>query len=269
LCAPATGSAQILLSAGNFALLGGTAVSNSGSSIINGNIGAGAANGVSGFPPGVDTGTIYEADSTTNQAGLDLIKAANGLAGMPSTQTETGTDLGGLTLLPGVYTFAGTAALDGILTLNANNETNAVWVFQIGTSLTTSLNSAVVLENAPGSGSSAGIYWDAQAAITIGAGSTILGNYLAGTSVTFDGTDSGLGGRLLAQAGVSIATASQLNSTGDPGSDGYDHGLTYNGNQVVPAISVPEPAAFLWLVPLSAMGLAFWRRRTVANKVVA
>jgi type VI secretion system secreted protein VgrG len=267
---PATGSAQILLSAGNFALLGGTAVSNSGTTIINGNIGANTAGGVTGFPPGTATGTIYEDDTTTSQGGLDLITAANGLSAMASTATETGTDLGGLTLLPGVYTFANAAALDGTLTLNANNEANAVWVFQIGTALTTSLNSAVILENAPGGGSTTGIYWDAKAAITIGAASTVLGNYLAGTSITFDGGDSALGGRLLAQAGVSISAASTLNSTGDPGGDGYDHGLMYNGSgQVVPLITVPEPAEFLWLAPLGAMGLAFWRRRSVANKLVA
>jgi len=271
LALPATGSAQILLSSGNFALLAGTALSNSGSSVITGNIGANAANGVTGFPPGTATGTTYVDDTTTAQAGLDLITAANGLSGMASTATESGTDLSGLTLLPGVYTFADAAALDGTLTLNANNETNAVWVFQIGTSLTTSLDSAVILEGAPNAGAGVGIYWDAKAGITIGADSTILGNYLAGTSITFDGTDSGLGGRLLAQAGVTISTASALNSTGDPGADGYDAGLMYNGSgQVVPEISVPEPAAFLWLCPLGAMGFALWRRRqVVVTPVVA
>jgi hypothetical protein len=269
LCAPTRGSAQILLSAGNYALLGGTAVSNSGSTIITGNIGANAANGVTGFPPGVVTGTIDVANAATNQAELDLIKAANGLAGMPSTATETGTDLGGLTLQPGVYTFATTASLDGILTLNAMGENNPVWVFQIGTSLTAAANSAVILENAPGSGNTAGIYWDAQTAITIGAGSTVLGNYLAGTSITFDGSDSGQGGRLLAQAGVSISTASVFNSKGDTGGDGYDASLMYNPQgQVVPE-TVPEPAAFLWLAPLGAMGWALWRRRLVANQLVA
>jgi hypothetical protein len=268
-CAPATGSAQILLSAGNFALLAGTALSNSGSTVITGNIGSNIANGISGFPPGTATGSTFVDDSTTNQAELDLITAATGLAGMPSTQTETGTDLGGLTLLPGVYTFANSAALDGTLMLNANNETNAVWVFQIGTSLTTNTNSAVILENAPNGGASSGIYWDAKAGISIGADSTVLGNYLAGTSITFDGTDSGLGGRLLAQAGVSISTASVFNSNGDPGGDGFDSGLMYSGSQVVPEIAVPEPAAFLWLAPLGAMGFAFWHRRSVANQLIA
>jgi type VI secretion system secreted protein VgrG len=190
------------------------------------------------------------------------MKAAAGLSNMTYTQSETGTDLGGLTLLPGVYNFADAASLDGILTLNANNEPNAVWVFQIGSSLTTAGLSSVVLENIINNGSGVGIYWDAKAAITIGADNTILGNYLAGSSITLDGNDSNLGGRLLAEAAVTIATTSNLNATGDPGADGYDYGLMYNGSgDVVYEVSVPEPAAFLWLAPLGAMGLACWRRR--------
>jgi len=270
---PSSGSAQILLTADNFAILSGTgSVVNTGSTLINGNVGSSTS--VTGFPPGIITvngsPTTPITGGPTIQAELDLIKAANGLSAMASTVNETGTDLGGVTLLPGVYTFSGAAALDGTVTLNANNQNNAVWVFQIGTALTTSLNSAVILENAPGSGSNAGIYWDAKTAITIGADSTVLGNYLAGSSIVFDGNDSGLGGRILAQAGVSISSASNLNSTGDPGADGYDHGLMYNGSgQVVPSVSVPEPATFLWLAPLGALGFTFWRRRSVAVESVA
>jgi hypothetical protein len=269
LFAPATGSAQILLTAGNFALLGGTAVSNSGTSIITGNIGAGTA--ISGFPPGVVVGTEYVADTVTNQAELDLITASNGLYGMPTTTGDNivSGELGGLTLLPGVYTFSPqSAALDGTLTLNANGEANAVWVFNIYASLTTSEDSSVVLENTVNNGSGVGVYWNAYTGgITIGANSTVLGNYLAGTSVTFDGLDSGLGGRLLAQAAVSISTASDFNSTGNPGGSGYDAGLMYNPQGAV--VPIPEPAAFLWLAPLGALGLVVWRRRFAAQKIAA
>jgi len=270
---PNRGSAQILLTADNFALLGGTgSVVNTGSTLITGNVGSSTS--VTGFPPGIITVNGSPAlpitGGPTTQAELDLIKAENGLAGMASTATKTGTDLGGTTLLPGVYTYAAAASLNGVLTLDGNNQSNPVWVFQIGTSLTTSSSSGVILINAPGSGSSAGIYWDAQSAITIGAGSTILGNYLAGTSISLLGNDNGMGGRFLAQSAVSISSASNLNSTGDTGADGYDHGLTYNGSgQVVPSVAVPEPAAFLWLAPLGAMGFALSRRRSVTNKSVA
>ena len=269
----ATTSAQILLSADNFAVLGGTgSVTNAGTTAITGNVGSSTS--VTGFPPGTITVNGSPATPITGgptvQAQLDLIKAENGLSGMASTANESGTDLGGLTLLPGVYTFDTAAALDGTLTLNANNQSNAVWVFQINTALTTGISSAVILENALNGGSGDGIYWDAKTAITIGTNSSTLGNYLAGTSITLNGNDSGIGGRYLAQAGVTITTASSLNSTGDAGHDGYDAGLMYNGTgQVVPSVAVPEPAAFLWLAPLAAMGLALCRPRSVRNKIVA
>jgi hypothetical protein len=263
---PTSGSAQILQTADDFAILSGTGnVTNTGSTVIDGNVGSSTT--VSGFPPGTITVDGSPAmpiiGGTTQQAESDLIEAAHGLSGMAPTVDETGIDLGDQALLPGVYFFASTAQLTGVLTLNANGQSNAYWVFQITSSLTTSSDSAVVLENAPDSGSGVGIYWDAKAAITIGTDSTILGNYLAGTSITFDGNDNGnLGSRLLAQAAVTISTASSLNSTGDASQDGYDAALMYiGGGQVGPSIVVPEPVAFLWLAPLGAMGYALWRRR--------
>ncbi len=239
--------------------------------IINGNVGGGAAASVTGFPPGVvSNGTIYIDDPTTYQANLDLIQAAAGLAGMASTANETGTDLGTLILPPGVYTFASTAALDGTLTLNAKGESNAVWVFQIGTTLIASQNSAVVIENlGPGGGSGDGIFWNAGTGITIGPDSTILGNYLAGTSITFGGTTSG-NGRALARAAVTLDDTNILDPDGGPpeGND-WDGGVMYNANgQVVPFI-IPEPAALLWLMPLGALGLVLWRRQLVAKRKIA
>ncbi len=158
--------------------------------------------------------------------------------------------------------------------LNANNETNAVWVFQIGTSLTTSgtadvagASSVTLINTGPGGGSGDGIFWVTQAGITIGAGSTVLGNYLAGTSISDDGAGGGSGGvRFLAQAGLTVAAPagvappSQFNSTGGPNGSDWAGGLVYNQSGAVVPTPVPEPAAFLWLVPLGAMGLVLYRR---------
>jgi len=271
-CCPVASSAQsILLSAGDFAVLGGTAVTSTGETVINGNVGSSAA--VSGFPPGVITVDGSPANpivgGTTGQAELDLIKAANGLAGMAATANIPTGELGGLTLPPGVYTFGSASiALDGALVLNANGQNNAVWVFQISASMTASSGSTVSLID-PGSngGSDDGIFWVAETgAFTLGSGSTMLGNYLAYTSISFDGGDDG-DGRALAQAGVTFASASTVDSQGGPDGSDYTGGLMYGptGN-VVP---VPEPAAFLWLAPLGAMGFALWRRRSAMNKIIA
>jgi hypothetical protein len=273
LCVPVTGFAQILLSAGSFAVLGGSDVTNTGSTIITGNVGSSTA--VTGFYP---AGTIMVDGSpaqpivggTTPQAELDLIKAADGLAGMSSSQPVNNGALAGQTLYPGIYTFSPQSiSLDGALVLDANGENNAVWVFQIADSMTTSSGSSVTLID-PGSngGSDDGIFWVAETgAITIGSGSSILGNYLAYSSISFDGGDSGTdGARLLAQAGVTIASASTVNSTGGPDGGDFDGGVVYQGSNVV---LVPEPSAFLWLVPLGALGLVLLRRRSAAHKIGA
>ncbi len=266
---PATGFAQSILgSAGNFTLLGGGNVTSVGAPAISGgDVGYGA--GITGISPGdVSGGTIIgPGGPIVDQGLLDLGKAATGLSGMTANQTLSGEDLGGMTLLPGVYKFAVAAQLNGNLTLDAHGEVNAYWVFQIGTSLTTTANSMVSIINAPDGGSSDGIFWDAQASITIGAGNTLLGNYLAGVSLTYGGTATGAEGvRSLAQADLTLA-GNAVDSHGGPGGSDWTGGLEYNNVGAV--VPVPEPAAFLWLMPLGAMGLVIWRRRTVAMKLAA
>ncbi len=257
---------SILGSAGNFTILGGAAVSSTGNTIISGG-NVGSATAVSDFPPAVVTGGgVVTTDTTVvNPALADLKKAAAGLSKMASNADESGLNLGVMTLLPGVYSFSSSELMDGTLTLNANGMNNAYWVFQIGSTLTTTASSAVTLIN-PGTngGSDDGIYWDVGTGITIGDGNQLLGNYLAGTSITFGGTTSG-SGRALAQDAVTLDDNS-INASGGPGGSGWSSGLMFNAmGNVVP---VPEPATFLWLAPLGAMGWALWRRRSVVHPLV-
>jgi len=248
LCAPVTGSAQsILLSAGNFAVLGGTFIASSGTvgtDIISGNVGLspGATSSITGFPPAVVTGggAIIATGPVTGQARLDLMNATVGLAGMPSNENLSNTDLGGLTLGPGVYTFDGAATLNGALVLDAQGQNNAFWVFQIGTSLTTSAGSTVTVINAgTNGGSDDGIFWEAGTSITLGANNQLMGNYLSGTSITFGGTTSG-GGRALALAGVSLDD-NVVNSRGGPSGGDWTGGLMYDasGNVVPDSADIP------------------------------
>jgi len=246
LCAPVAGSAQsILLSAGNFAILGGTTISSTGTvgtDIISGNVGMSPGTAVTGFPPAVVTGGgAIIIGGASAQAHLDLMTAANGLAGMPSPAANnlSGTDLGGLTLPPGVYFFSGAASLNGALKLDAQGQNNAYWVFQIGTSLTTTVGSSVqVIHPGTNGGADDGIFWVAEtAAITLGADNVALGNYLAHTSITFGGTTSGEG-RGLALAAVTLDT-NVVNSQGGPSGSGWDGGLIYNlAGDVVPNVPV-------------------------------
>ncbi len=239
---PATGFGQsILLSAGNFAVLGGTAITSTGvagTTISSGNVGLapGATTGITGFPPAVlaGGGKILATGNVTNQARLDLIKAEVGLAGMAAQVNLSNTNLGGLTLPPGVYKFDAAAALNGVLTLDAQGQNNACWVFQIGTALITAVNSAVIVTNTgTRGGRDDGIFWVAGSAVVLGANNQVLGNYLAGTSITFGNNITG-NGRALAKAGVTL-DLTVLNARGGPAASDWTGGLMYNSlGQVVP-----------------------------------
>ena len=273
LSVPVTSSAQtILLTASDFAILGGTAVTSTGTVgtvVTNGNVGSAVA--ITGFPPGVITppNEAIVGGSVVNQALIDLNTAIVGLAGMPSNTTLSNVDLGGLTLDPGVYTFGAAASQTGALVLDAQGQNNVFWVFQIGTSLTTTaLSSVTLIDPGTNGGSDDGIFWVAETGgITIGADSTMLGNYLAATSITYSGTTTASGGvRSLAEAAVTL-DQNQVNPLGGPGGSSFDGALMYApGGAVVPLVNIPEPAAFLWLAPLAALGLVIWRRRPAANK---
>ena len=108
--------ATILGTAQNFAVLGASTVTNTGATAIVGNVGVSPGTAITGFPPGVVSGgTIHAGDAVASQAHADLVTAYGVIAGeaSPPANDLTGQDLGGLTLLPGVYHFATSAALIG------------------------------------------------------------------------------------------------------------------------------------------------------------
>jgi len=248
LCAPAPGFARsILLTAQNFTLLGGTAITSSGvagTTIKNGNIGLapGATSGITGFPPAVVTGgAILSTGLVTGQARLDLITASVSLAGMAANADMSNIDLGGKTLAPGVYKFTGAAGQTGALVLDAQGKNNVFWVFQIATALTTSINSTITVINlGTNGGSDDAIYWNAGSAINIGANNVIVGNYLSGTSISFGSTTSG-SGRALALAGVSLNN-NIIDAHGGPAGSDWTGGLVLGAPGSPPVLAqFPSP----------------------------
>jgi sugar lactone lactonase YvrE len=248
LCAPTPGFARsVLLTAENFTILGGTAITSTGvvgTTIKNGNVGLapGATSGITGFPPAVVTGgAIISTGTATTQARLDLITAEVSLAGMASNANMSNIDLGGKTLAPGVYTFAAAAGQTGALKLDAQGKNNVFWVFQIGTALTTSINSSVTVINlGTNGGSDDAIYWNAGSAITFGANNAIAGNYLAGTSITFGSTTSG-SGRALALAGVSLDNT-VIDARGGPAGSDWTGGLVSSPTGGAAPSLLPSPS---------------------------
>ena len=195
----ATGpAAPSLGSAASFAVLGGQSVTNTGPTVVNGNLGVSPGTAVTGFPPGIVVGgTIHAADAVALQAQSDVTTAYNVLAGQPCNTNLTGQDLGGLTLLPGVYCFSSSAQLTGTLTLDAQGNPSAVFIFQIGSTLTTASNSSVQLING---GNCGNVFFQVGSSATLGTGTTFVGNILALTSVTL-GTGASVSGRVLARNG--------------------------------------------------------------------
>jgi uncharacterized repeat protein (TIGR01451 family) len=183
----------------SFAVLGGSTVTNTGPSVITGNLGVSPGTAVTGFPPGlVNGGTIHAADEVALQAQTDTTIAYNNLAGQACTLDLTGQDLGGKTLVPGVYCFSSSAQLTGVLTLNAGGNAAAVWVFQTGSTLTTASSSSVVLINGA---QACNVHWQVGSSATLGTTTSFVGNILALTSITLT-TGANVSGRVLARNGA-------------------------------------------------------------------
>ena len=193
--------------ADKFALLGGSGITNSSShTFIIGDVGSSPTPRVKGITPGQVKGHLYlKASSVTAAAQRGLTTAYNQAAGASCGTILTGQDLGGMKLTPGVYCFASAAQLTGILTLNAQGNPNAQWIFQMGTTLNTAKNSKVVVNLGGKGGRGCNVYWQVGSSATVGKGSIFVGKILAMQSITLNG--GVLRGKALARnAAITIST---------------------------------------------------------------
>jgi hypothetical protein len=198
----AISTAQDLGVAGSYAVLGYATVTNTGTSIVNGNIGVSPGNSITGFPPGVLTGTIHLADADAQNAHAAASAAYTTAAGLGSTGTLTG-DLGGRTLGPGVYTYGSDTELTGILTLDGQADPNSVWVFQIGSTLTTASYSEVLLVNGA---RACNVFWQVGSSATLGTYSALQGNVVALASITVTTGVTSNGGLYALNGAVTLDT---------------------------------------------------------------
>ncbi len=198
-------SSVTLGTAGSYSVLAGSSVTNTGASVLSGDLGLSPGGGgcaPTGFPPGNVLGAVNICNSPAAQAQRDLTTAYNAAAGLPHTQVLTGHDLGGMTLTPGVYFFASSAQLTGTLTLNNLGNPNAVFVFQIGSTLTTASASSVIFKN---SLADPNVYWQVGSSATLGTTTAFEGNILALTSITLDtGATIGCGSALAQNGAVTL-----------------------------------------------------------------
>jgi Ice-binding-like/Stigma-specific protein, Stig1 len=198
--------AQTLLGTGQaFAVLANTTVTNTGPTTVYGDVGVvrecgcGDGLGLTGFPPGLVTGgMIIGGGPVTLQAQNDVNATYVTLAGEAPTQDLTGQDLGGMRLTTGVYHFSSSAQLTGALTLDAQGDSNAVFVFQMGSTLTTASNSSVIIVNG---GQDCDVFWQVGSSATLGTTTVFKGNIVALASITLN-TGATVSGRALALNGA-------------------------------------------------------------------
>ncbi len=226
-----------LNSAESFAVLGGSTVTNTGPTTLDGDLGVSPGTAITGFfgtvendGPGTFSGSSHQADAIAMLAQADALTAYNNLAAMVPTQDLTSQNLGGMTLNPGIYNFDVEAALTGTLTLDGAGD----YVFQIGSTLTTAAGSSVVFIN--GADPYNDVFWQVGSSSTLGTGTVFGGTIIADQTNTL-GTGASVDGRVIAlNAAVNLDT-----------------------NNIV----VPEPAS-LSLLALGGLALIRRRRRRMA-----
>jgi type VI secretion system secreted protein VgrG len=237
--APSLGSAQ------TFAVLGGSTVTNTGPTVVTGDLGVSPGSAVTGFPPGlVVSGTTHSADATALAAQTSVTTAYNSLASQACTQDLTGQDLGGKTLTPGVYCFSTSAQLTGTLTLNAQGNPASVFIFKIGSTITTASGSSVAVING---GSACSVFWQVGSSATLGTTTSFTGNILALTSITLN-TGAGMSGRALARNGAVTLDTNRVDAT------------------TCAAVPVPAlPSIYVVLLAMGLAGVGYFRLRRRAR----
>jgi hypothetical protein len=195
-----------LATAGNFIVLGGSTVTNTGLTVVtNGDVGVSPGTAITGFPPGVVNGGTLHAGGTAPEATAqsDLTIAYNDAAGRSTGPISLSGDLTGLTLAPGLYKSTSSLALSGALTLSALGNSNAVWIFQIASTLTTGPGSQVILS---GGAKASNVFWQVGSSATLGTNSVFKGIIMADQSITVN-TGARVDGRVLARiAAVTLDT---------------------------------------------------------------
>lgn len=235
---------------GSFAVLAGSTVTNTGATAVFGDLGVSPGTAITGFPPGVVTGgTIHSNDAAAVQAQADLGVAYAFAAGQACDTDLTGQNLGGLTLTAGVYCFDSSSDLTGILTLDAQGDPDAVFLFQIGSTLITASDASVLFVNG-GEGDT--VFWQVGSSATLGTGTAFAGNILALTSITLNTGATIECGRALARNGA-VTMDTNTVSTDTAGCEAG-------------SASVPEPGTAMLL----ATGVFLvWIARGIAAKQAA
>lgn len=199
---------NILGSANTYGILAGSTVTCAGApGQISADVGVWPGSTTTGFPPCTITGATHLADAVAQTAQGDLTTAYNQLAGLACGTVVTPADLGGRTLAPGVYCAATSMGVTGTVTLDGQGDPNAVFVFQIGSTLTTGTIANVALI---GGAQAKNVWWQVGSSATLGTGTTFRGNIVALTTITLVDNATMLGRALARNGAVSLGTNNSI-----------------------------------------------------------
>lgn len=194
-------TAPALGTAAGFSVLGGTGVSNTGTTNLSGDLGVSPGGAISGFPPGVVSGATHPGDAAASQASTDFTAAYNDAAARTPTRAFSG-DQNAITFTTGVYQTNAAFALTGTMTLDGLNDPNSVFIFQVNAALNTAAASTIALTNGA---LASHVYWQITGAVGTGASSTFIGTVLAVGAITI-GAGASVSGRLLSNGLVTLSS---------------------------------------------------------------
>lgn len=230
---------SVLGSAADFAALAGSTITNTGVTTVRGDLGVFPGSAITGLATVTQVGSVHLGDAAAQAAQTDAATALALLAALPTTTDLTGIDLGSVgALTPGVYSFASSAQLTGMLVLDFASNPDGWFVFKVGSALTTATGSQVMVLNG---GARSGLFFAVGSSATLGTGTRFAGNILADQSITF-GTGSAILGRAIARVGAVTLNGGALSNDGgaaDFGSKGFSGAA---------ASVVPEPMTWMMLV---------------------
>jgi hypothetical protein len=235
----AIGTAPSLGTAGPFGVLGSSTVTNTGPSTVGGDLGLYPGTSITGFPPGKVLGTTHQTDAVAGQAQSDATTAYNTAAGEAPDVVLPSANLTGLALAPGVYKNASAVSLDtnGTLTLNGEGNPASVFIFQVGSTLTTGTNSHISYINGA---QPCNVFWQVGSSATLGTSSLFVGTILADQSISVSDTVT-VQGRLLAGNGAVTLIDDTIVPSGcaTPGTGGTGGGGTGTGGGTSPVTPPP------------------------------
>ncbi|HSV38330.1 MAG TPA: ice-binding family protein [Nocardioidaceae bacterium] len=256
LAAATTATFVDLGQAAAFSVLGGTSVANTGAgTVLARDLGLSPTGAITGFPLGTVDGTVHDKDATAEAAQSDRADAYAAAADQQSTSTFSG-DQAGVTFHPGVHTSAAAFSNTGTITLDADGDSSAVFVFQIGAALSSAASSKVVLTDGALANN---VFWQVVGAVSLGAGAKYVGTFLAAGAVTF-GDGASIKGRALSPGAIALTNSPFTEPIDDLTAPTVtlDGGATRSTNDSTPTIAgtTDEPVGKAVTVTLAGQTLS-------------